>query len=701
MAVKIEQIDDLEHLSMKLEEYSESMKTAATEAEVTFTNKLEGSENEAVVAFVEVMNDLKSNAFAHLPEATDTFSTALQTYHSALKGAGFDNLIKSVKPIVEEDYCQEVTTTEYNKAEEKAIEIQTVINEVAAVLPEVSTSKIEEHLNTLSGELTAKTNEIKTTRSTVQSAQTSFKSQLKEVTAQLKECLTTIENVMNMTDPKAGIKPAAMAQLIQDGFGKSVVSGKLNKTDLKAMNYLGMKEYDKLFELDPNKLSSGTYSTFVAYTSKLIEKEDMTELQNFVNGLLGQIGSGSTERVEKYLEKIAEETSLQMEQVAKLQIMTYGVDIEEVNKLNEVFQLLQAGNLLWQAMYIENVNANKNIGSMQGSATLDFFGKISNLKIIKGENPNISFDLTSYQVLREASGPYVSGLKKGDKTSAQKHEKKVIGAKHFNSKDDFNKEENKARLLKIQEKQRKFVDSIIEKGTLFTAGVFCPEAAIGLEIVINLADNAKAAKSVAKGGNKAIKKLDKYISDKYPDKYKSLDKPIGWAYDLVGKSMDLWNEYKNLSAEEQLARINVLYDIIDVGGNAIGNGNGTITSLSQVLTYKQQMRLSELENHGYGSFFASIPKEEADEIRKQLASYDSKSRTWKPKSPEAAFILNGGDPMKVDIGKVEETLETAIKNAPDSKDGNPLYDKYWYDTDDRAGACHWFKERNQAIIIGK
>jgi hypothetical protein len=86
MAVKIEQIDDLEELSTKLTEYSTSMKTTGTKAQVTFADKLEGSENEAVVAFVEVMNELKSNAFAHLPETTDTFVKALETYHSALKG---------------------------------------------------------------------------------------------------------------------------------------------------------------------------------------------------------------------------------------------------------------------------------------------------------------------------------------------------------------------------------------------------------------------------------------------------------------------------------------------------------------------------------------------------------------------------------------------------------------------------------------
>lgn len=690
MAVKITQINDLSELQTKISQYSTSMSDASNAAQTTFTAKLEGSEAGSVTQFVGVMNQLKSDAFAQLPQATTNFAQALQTYHSALTGAGFNNLIKSVKPTVEDEYCQKVTSTEYEKFEEKANDIKVVINEVAGVLPEVSDSKIESLLTTLNSDIQGKTNEIKTTRSTVQEAQTAFKAALEAVTAELTQCISSIENTMNITDPKSGLKPANMVKFIQQGIGAPVLSAMTNKTDVKAMNYLAEEKYDKLFELNPDKLSNNMYGMMVNYVQNLVGRNDTDQVMKFVNGLLGQIGGEASTRVEKYLTNFSNQTALQMQQLADMQILMCGTSNSDTKAIEEMYRNLLMSNMLWESMLLLKPNKTEHLSSTQGNATLYTYSKMTGLSFQRdpnGKNPDISFGLSSYQVSQITSDLYkdING-KPIDKSLELKKESKQIGVQHYNSKADWNKADNQAKLAEIRKQQRDFIGLVVKDGLLFATGIFAPEVAVGIGVIEAIAKSTSTsqAQGVAKGTKPVVDALDKYYADKYPDQHSSWKTGINASYDFVNKGLSLWDTKQDLNSKEIKQRLNVFYEMVDAGGLSVSEGTEkTSVTLTTNLDYRQQMRVAEITERGYGSFFDRLDNDSANAIKNQLGTLQ-KDGSYKPKSPEAAFILYGGDPLSVEkLDTIEETLTNAIKSSKADKDESL-----------RNAASKWFTDSN-------
>jgi hypothetical protein len=703
MAVKIEQIDDLEHLSMKLEEYSESMKTAATEAEVTFTNKLEGSENEAVVAFVEVMNDLKSNAFAHLPEATDTFSTALQTYHSALKGAGFDNLIKSVKPIVEEDYCQEVTTTEYNKAEEAGTALEKVINQVAEKLPEVSTSSISgKHLTTLKNELTSKTNEIKSTRSTVQTAQTTFKSGLKTVIDQLKQCSQAIENTMNITDPKAGVKPANMVQLIRDGYGEVVVtlvnSEKMSADDMKALNYLAKDNYKDFFAMNPDKLNDAVFQVVV---SKVVDMVDLpkkgetpknhTKLQAFLNSLLLQ----SEGRIEKFASRIGAMNDYMLTQynaimsVSKAEWLSgYTSDLDltdkelaemrskldkDWGKMEQLANKLSALSGLWEAVYVMDtpttVGKPQEYGNGKQGQTLyqERNFSIKDLTLSCGKTFSFQLVESGYTYsMKDVKVPYT--LEKTVNSSI--HEDALSQA-------DANA---KKRIYEYRQEKVKAIGKALGEGLTLAIGTVSK----GATALISIAQ-AMAESKGFKAANETVKSSDKWIKgSKLPDKAKALVGKVSSVSNTIlsGLSTLTETEAKLRSLDKKIAdeQVQLLYNLLNAGGKEVQIQNiytgktETVLAVSGVPSVEVANRINELCTNGFKGYIKANGKEkEFNDTKMEESTQKTKSGKQDTQSielkerkltKEEEFIYYGSNgPNKVKMEDLDyEELDNKLQN---------------------------------------
>ncbi|MBM7690359.1 hypothetical protein BCR24_14875 [Enterococcus ureilyticus] len=662
MAVKINQINDLEELGSKITQYSSSMTSASSSAQTTFSSKLEGSEAESVNQFVGVMNQLKADAFAKLPEVTTNFAQALQNYHSALKGAGFDNIIKSEKPVVEDEYCQKVTSTEYQKFEEKANEIKTVINEVAGVLPEVSDSKIETHLTSLHTELQNKTNEIKTTRSTVQEAQTAFKSKLEEVSSELAQCMTSIENTMNLTDPKSGLKPANMVKLISQGFGSAIVSGKMNKKDIEALNYLGEGEYDKLFNIDPNQLSDQLHGVL---TNKVINqvtlgKDAPADLEKFLSALLSQTGEGAQARVAKYLEKFSEQTALQFAQLSAI-LMLDNSDPDLLSRYDKV----RAVDTLFESLYVLNPVKRSMEDWGFGSQWVNYYSKLEGLHF--GTDGDVSFDLKNYKSL---SGYEEYGLKNGVKE---------IDSIRYDDAFEFSKAQDNQRLAELRAKKAQFVNEVLLTSASVALGIFAPEVAgvIGIvSAIANAADTVSGGLNQTKSMNELFDKgIINYQKQRFGDDEKGFKawknnydnnkntKIRGGAGDIMGGIADLWSNWDQMAKDIDAQEMKILHNILDIGGLEISeNDTITHTILTPVdkMTFEQQLRLIDFTENGYQSFFDQLDTSAKQDILNALKNKGKKNEDI---LPVIDFIKNGGDLSKVNIDQIQNVLRDAIKNT--------------------------------------
>ncbi|WP_086445351.1 hypothetical protein [Candidatus Enterococcus lemimoniae] len=662
MAVKITQINDLSELQTKISQYSTSMSDAANAAQTTFSSKLDGSEAESVNQFVGVMNQLKSDAFAQLPQATTNFAQALQNYHSALTGAGFNNLIKSVKPTVEDEYCQKVTSTEYQKFEEKANGIKTVINEIAGVLPEVSDSKIETHLTSLQTELQNKTNEIKTTRSTVQEAQTAFKAALEAVTAELTQCVSSIENTMNITDPKSGLKPANMIKLISQGFGNAIVSGKMNKKDVEALNYLGEGEYDKLFKLDPNQLSDQLHGVL---TNKVIDQVTLGEdappdLEKFLSALLSQTGEGAQARVAKYLEKFSEQTALQFAQLSAI-LMLDNSDPDLLSRYDKV----RAVDTLFESLYVLNPVKRSMEDWGFGSQWVNYYSKLEGLHF--GTDGDVSFDLKNYKSL---SGYEEYGLKNGVKE---------IDSIRYDDAFEFSKAQDNQRLAELRVKKAQFVNEVLLTSASVFLGIFAPEVAgvIGIvSAIANAAGTVSGGLNQTKSMNELFDKgIINYQKQRFGDDekgFKAWEKNYennkktrirGGAGDIMGGIADLWSNWDQMAKDIDAQEMKILHNILDIGGLEISeNDTITHTILTPVdkMTFEQQLRLIDFTENGYQSFFDQLDTSAEQDILNALKNKGKKNEDI---LPVIDFIKNGGDLSKVNIDQIQNVLRDAIKNT--------------------------------------
>lgn len=689
MAVKITQINDLSELQTKISQYSTSMSDASNAAQTTFTAKLEGSEAGSVTQFVGVMNQLKSDAFSQLPQATTNFAQALQTYHSALTGAGFNNLIKSVKPTVEDEYCQKVTSTEYEKFEEKANEIKTVINEVAGVLPEVSESKIETHLTSLHTELQNKTNEIKATRSTVQEAQTAFKSKLEEVSSELAQCMTSIENTMNLTDPKSGLKPATMVKLISQGTGGIISSllqsDSMSNEDIKALNSLGEKDYEKFFALNPDKLNDAIYALLVGQITEMIEfpaegdaPKVQTDLQNLLNALLMQ----SEPRIEAHAMKILTMNDLMAMQYAGLLAVgdkdwmsAFGINenmsTTEKNKLLEqinqdkgaalqTLNKLSALSSLWEAVIIMDTpttpNGREKVGPTPNTTRYEFRNfDISILTL--SHNGDFNFNLnktgTIYSNENSKTGyPINQSLKVDALTHA----------------DTLSQSNAKARekLKQIREQKAQEINKAIASVGVTGIGIFIP-GADKLAAVVQAIANSNVANTIK--GVTSMKPVAEVL------------KPAGFS-DAAQKNTtallsaantveNLYNKLSSLDDESAKTQLDILMNLLNAGGKEVriediftGDKN-TVLTAPGVPTVETQKRIDELSTNGFMGYVNS--KDKGSQLGQVLGQVDSNGdELEKPKklTKEEEFIYYGSNgPNKVLLEELD--FEKLTSNLQD------------------------------------
>lgn len=663
MAVKIEQINDLEELGSKIKQYSSSMTSASSSAQTTFSAKLEGSAADSVNQFVGVMNQLKSDAFAKLPEATTNFAQALQNYHSALKGAGFDNLIKSTKPVVEEDYCQKVTNTEFQTFEEKANDIKSVITEIAGVLPEVPDSKVETLLNTLHTDLQGKTNEIKNTRSTVQQAQTAFKSKLEEVASELAQCLTSIENTMNLTDPKSGLKPANMIKLISQGFGNAIVSGKMNKKDVEALNYLGEGEYDKLFKLDPNQLSDQLHGVL---TNKVIDQVTLGEdapadLEKFLNALLSQTGDGAQARVAKYLEKFSEQTALQFAQINVL----LSLDSSDPALIAR-FDKTRVANDLFETLFLINPVNRKLEDVPGGQLWANYYGVLQKLKFAKDGAVTFTFD-----EMKRYSGfdQYSLNVDKAISVSSQR----VDSTK-------FNNAESQQKLADLRKKKADFVSNTIKQcltdGTMIGLGIFAPEVAGTLAIVQSIllaTDGFKQAGNLNNAFDKGILEYQKNKfgndTEGFKNWKKQFDSSKGTAWrngagNALSTASELIASWNQLTNDLEDAKLENIYNILDIGGLTIDKNNDTkftVPTPVDKMTYDELNRYIDFTENGYQRYFNTLDKNTSKTIQENLEEQLVSNKISKELYN---FILNGKNLNNVeDVDRMENALRNAIRSG--------------------------------------
>ncbi len=673
MAVKITQINDLSELQTKISQYSTSMSDASNAAQTTFSSKLDGSEAESVNQFVGVMNQLKADAFAQLPQATTNFAQALQNYHSALKGAGFDNIIKSEKPVVEDEYCQKVTSTEYQKFEEKANEIKTVINEVAGVLPEVSDSKVETHLTSLHTELQNKTNEIKTTRSTVQEAQTAFKSKLEEVSSELAQCMTSIENTMNLTDPKSGLKPANMVKLISQGTGGIISSllqsDSMSNEDIKALNSLGEKDYEKFFALNPDKLNNAIYALLVGQITEMIEFPSegdaprvQADLQKLLNALLMQ----SEPRIEAHAMKILTMNDLMAMQYAGLLAVgdkdwetAFGINenmsaaeksklLEQINRDKgaalQTLNKLSALSSLWEAVIIMDTpttpNGREKVGPTPSTTRFeDRNFDISNLSL--SHNGDFNFNLNKTVTIYGSEDAKVG--------HTANNSLKVDALTHT---DTLSQSNAKARekLKQIRDQKAQEINKAIASIGLLGVGIFIPGADKVVAVVQAIASSNVANTIKGVTGMKPVAEALKPAG--FSD---AAQKNTAALLSAANTVENLYNKLSSLDKESAKVQLDILTNLLNGGGKEVriediftGDKN-TVLTVPGVPTVETQKRIDELSTNGFMGYVNS--KDKGSQLGQKLGQVNStgdKLKNPKKLTKEEEFIYYGSNgPNKV------------------------------------------------------
>ncbi len=530
MAVKIENINDLEELATSMENYATTISSATITANKSFLTKIEGSQAEAIDQYIDVMNGLSSQVFSEFPRMVSLFSSALKTYHGELQGEGFNNIIKSEQSTVEDVYCQKFQTVQIPDSMSEAEAVKASIENVAAVLETVSGegSAVKLAANSFEAKLGMKLTAIKSTRANVDAAQKALISMLTgTVQPGLDQCLSALERVTLLADPKSGLSPQTVIAMIKNGVVDSsslegLMAGLTSKDDIKAMGYLGNENYEGFFRMNPDKLSDYAYSVAVNITlSKTdILSDDAVELERILNALMRQ----DKKQIEGHGLRMATVSEAMAVQTA-LALMATPTDPE----LLAAYQKLSLiSNLSLTAAAVSAPKNKEKLGLGQ-----DEWYSFKNINI--GHEGNLRFDINYHffdiRTMKHPDNTLVFNNRKGVLVNGEEHSKIMSGLAE------------KIRKLEVEKDKR--VQELIKNGIITGVGLYNPALGAALGLFVGTVENLSDKNGVALEKT-AVSELSKLFPNE-KDKIKALNNLLTDIYSFNEKNKKIDKEIKGLA----------------------------------------------------------------------------------------------------------------------------------------------------------
>ena len=568
--IKVLDLPGIAEYSQSINKFSKSLSTATNDTARTFNIQIEGSEGEAISAFLQSLNDLQGKIFNQIPEVLKKYATVVSDFESSVSGVGFTNeawtsgvgntsvqnkLTGSQKETLQSvaKTLQSALDTATDALGEPAIDLSVITNTTANGLDDASTARLNTH-------------------TPFQSAHDTFSTNLQQIV----ESITALKESVGQAQITLNLSPKAVFNMLAQGLHMSPLDTINNIDEAKALDSVYGDNQALISQVNRKNVRDTVVFLMVDGMATWVKDKRTDKLQSFYN----EIGKMELADSSAWLEKFT----------------TSGQSLAIVHQADMALKFEQVGHdySKMEAEFIKENAINEVIGINRGLYSIKFGKKTfkpngSNISV--ADPQQISFEFNSdgrtiFRVIGQASGYKVEGFKAT--TQEYSSDFKVNSS-------ELNKEEITHRLEELDQKRK---EAVFE----------------------TLRDVASGVASIVFSKYKEAFKLLKLVGAEAPDTFDHLtnDEVASEVASVVKSVVKGGEKGGKISAEELEQVAKLKREMVGKGGWVFEGGtpsdgsNQRIVSDTGYYRFEVYQRIAEMDKYGMKLFFEKEGKSTED-----------------------------------------------------------------------------------------
>lgn len=626
--IKVLDLPGIAEYSQSINKFSKSLSTATNDTARTFNIQIEGSEGEAINAFLQSLNDLQGKIFNQIPEVLKKYATVVSDFESSVSGIGFTNEAWT-SGTGNTSVQNKLTGSQKETLQSVAKTLQSALDTATDALGE-STIDLSVITNTTSSSLDDASKERLNTHTPFQSAHDTFSQNLQQVL----ESITTLKGSVGQAQITLNLSPKAVFNMLAQG--------------------LHMNPLDTINNIDEAKALDSVYGDNQALISQVNRKNVRdTVVFLMVDGMATWVKDKSTDKLQSFYNEIGK-MELADSSAWLDKFTTTGQSLAVVHQADMALKFEQVGHdySKMKAEFIKENAINEVIGINRGLYSIKYGKKTfkpngSNISV--ADPQQISFEFNSdgrtiFRVIGQASGYKVEGFK--STTQEYSSDFKVNSS-------ELNKEEITHRLEELDQKRKEIVFE-------------------------TLRDVASGVASMAFSKYGAAFKLLKLVGAEAHD---AIDSQMSSEVASVVKGVENW---KKVSTEEleQIAKLK--REMVGKGGWIFEGGtpsdgsNQRIVSDTSYYRFEVSQRIAEMDKYGTKLFFEKYKTQE------EFTTFENKLRDSQNKIDEdvANYVLGKDSSLSFEtmdrkqLEQVNKAIELMdeIQDDTEADDGAKYFD---------------------------
>lgn len=626
--IKVLDLPGIAEYSQSINKFSKSLSTATNDTARTFNIQIEGSEGEAINAFLQSLNDLQGKIFNQIPEVLKKYATVVSDFESSVSGVGFTNEAWT-SGTGNTSVQNKLTGSQKETLQSVAKTLQSALDTATDALGE-STIDLSVITNTTSSSLDDASKERLNTHTPFQSAHDTFSQNLQQVL----ESITTLKGSVGQAQITLNLSPKAVFNMLAQGLHMNPLDTINNIDEAKALDSVYGDNQALISQVNRNNVRDTVVFLMVDGMATWVKDKSTDKLQSFYN----EIGKMELADSSAWLDKFT----------------TTGQSLAVVHQADMALKFEQVGHdySKMKAEFIKENAINEVIGINRGLYSIKYGKKTfkpngSNISV--ADPQQISFEFNSdgrtiFRVIGQASGYKVEGFK--STTQEYSSDFKVNSS-------ELNKEEITHRLEELDQKRKEIVFE-------------------------TLRDVASGVASMAFSKYGAAFKLLKLVGAEAHD---AIDSQMSSEVASVVKGVENW---KKVSTEEleQIAKLK--REMVGKGGWIFEGGtpsdgsNQRIVSDTSYYRFEVSQRIAEMDKYGTKLFFEKYKTQE------EFTTFENKLRDSQNKIDEdvANYVLGKDSSLSFEtmdrkqLEQVNKAIELMdeIQDDTEADDGAKYFD---------------------------
>ena len=287
--IKVHDLPGIAQYSESIKQFSQSLTTATQDTARTFNVKIEGSEGEAIAAFLGQLNSLQNQVFNQIPAFLNKYSANVGKFSSAVSGGGFTKEAWTSESGLS-TVQSKLTGEQVDKVSEVDQKLQSALNIATDALdePEISISSVK------SGAILSLNASSLTRQATHEPFQLAHELFNKDLQMTIEE-VSGLRGIVNQAQIILNLSPLAFFEVISRGQ-PYFIEFINNIDDARAITAVFGGNIDELNDMDFDKISNVALYIMSDGLTKWVEDKSSDKLSKFFN-IIGKMEQKDSSKI--------------------------------------------------------------------------------------------------------------------------------------------------------------------------------------------------------------------------------------------------------------------------------------------------------------------------------------------------------------------------------------------------------------------